>query len=96
MDSDLLLTPCTSDSPIKVGLDPLALWLVVPNLYVHASQPLNMYKSININYYYDISNSSSSFKNQKLNLCSLLGSTSASTPKVSFALHSLSQGALLH
>ena len=35
------------------------------------------------------------FKNQKLALCLLSGLTSASTPRFSFALHLLSQGALL-
>ena len=97
LDSDLLLAPLASDSLIEVSLDPLAPRLA--NAYTigarrRASRPLN--ESVNINYYYVISNGSSSFKNQKLNLCSPSGSTSTSTPKVSFALHSLSQGALLH
>ena len=101
LDSDLLLVPLASDSLIEVSLDPLAPRLA--NAYtigarrarpVRASRPLN--ESVNINYYYNISNGSSSFKNQKLNLCSQSGSTSTSTPNVSFALHSLGQGALLH
>ena len=101
LDSDLLLAPLASDSLIEVSLDPLAPRLA--NAYtigahharpVRASRPLN--ESVNVNYYYVISNSSSSFKNQKLNLCSPSGSTSTSTPKVSFALHSLGQGALIH
>ena len=101
LDSDLLLAPLAGDSPIEVSLEPLAPRLA--NAYtigarharpVCASRLLN--ESININYYYVISNGSSSFKNQKLNLCLLSSSTSTSTPKVSFALHSLGQGALLH
>ena len=60
---------------------------------VHASRPLN--ESTNANYYYVISNSSSSFKNQKLDLCSPSGSTSASNPEASFVFHSLSHKALL-
>ena len=101
LDSDLLLAPLASHSLIEVSLDPLAPRLA--NAYtigarrarpVRASRPLN--ESVNINYYYEIFNGSSSFRNQKLNLCSPSGSTSTSTPKVSFALHSLSQGALLH
>ena len=50
---------------------------------------------MNDNYYYVISNSSSSFKNQKLDLCSPSGSTSASNPEASFVFHSLSHKALL-
>ena len=100
LDSDLLLVPLASDSLIKVSLDPLAPRLA--NAYtigarreqlVHASRPLN--ESINANYYYVISNSSSSFKNQKLDLCSPSGSTSASNPEASFVFHSLSHKALL-
>ena len=95
LDSDLLLVPLASDSLIEVSLDPLAPRLA--NAYtigarreqlVHASRPLN--ESINANYYYVISNSSSSFKNQKLDLCSPSGSTSASNPEASFVFHSLS------
>ena len=100
LDSDLLLVPLASDSLIEVSLDPLAPRLA--NAYtigarraqlVHASRPLN--ESINANYYYVISNSSSSFKNQKLDLCSPSGSTSASNPEASFVFHSLSHKALL-
>lgn len=100
LDSDLLLVPLASDSLIEVSLDPLAPRLA--NAYtigarraqlVHASRPLN--ESINTNYYYVISNSSSSFKNQKLDLCSPSGSTSASNPEASFVFHSLSHKALL-
>ena len=100
LDSDLLLVPLASDSLIEVSLDPLAPRLA--NAYtigarraqlVHASRPLNEFT--NANYYYVISNSSSSFKNQKLDLCSPSGSTSASNPEASFAFHSLSHGALL-
>jgi hypothetical protein len=100
LDSDLLLVPLASDFLIEVSLDPLAPRLA--NAYtigarreqlVHASRPLN--ESINTNYYYVISNSSSSFKNQKLDLCSPSGSTSASNPEASFVFHSLSHKALL-
>ena len=100
LDSDLLLVPLASDFLIEVSLDPLAPRLA--NAYtigarraqlVHASRPLN--ESINANYYYVISNSSSSFKNQKLDLCSPSGSTSASNPEASFVFHSLSHKALL-
>ena len=100
LDSDLLLVPLASDFLIEVSLDPLAPRLA--NAYtigarreqlVHASRPLN--GSINANYYYVISNSSSSFKNQKLDLCSPSGSTSASNPEASFVFHSLSHKALL-
>jgi hypothetical protein len=100
LDSDLLLVPLASDFLIEVSLDPLAPRLA--NAYtigarraqlVHASRPLN--ESINANYYYFISNSSSSFKNQKLDLCSPSGSTSASNPEASFVFHSLSHKALL-
>ena len=100
LDSDLLLVPLASDSLIEVSLDPLAPRLA--NAYtigarreqlVHASRPLN--ESINANYYYIISNSSLSFKNQKLDLCSPSGSTSASNPEASFVFHSLSHKALL-
>ena len=85
---------------LQVSLDPLAPRLA--NAYtigarraqlVHASRPLN--ESINANHYYVISNSSSSFKNQKLDLCSPSGSTSASNPEASFVFHSLSHKALL-
>ena len=95
LDSDLLLVPLASDSLIEVSLDLLAPRLV--NAYtigarraqlVHASRPLNEFT--NANYYYVISNSSSSFKNQKLDLCSPSGSTSASNPEASFIFHSLS------
>ena len=100
LDSDLLLVPLASDSLIEVSLDPLAPRLA--NAYtigarraqlVHASRLLN--ESTNANYYYVISNSSSSFKNQKLDLCSPSGSTSASNPEASFVFHSLSHKALL-
>ena len=100
LDSDLLLVPLASDFLIEVSLDPLAPRLA--NAYtigarreqlVHASRPLN--ESINANHYYVISNSSSSFKNQKLDLCSPSGSTSASNPEASFVFHSLSHSALL-
>jgi hypothetical protein len=100
LDSDLLLVPLASDFLIEVSLDPIAPRLA--NAYtigarreqlVHASRPLN--ESINANYYYVISNSSSSFKNQKLDLCSPSGSTSASNPEASFVFHSLSHKALL-
>ena len=100
LDSDLLLVPLASDFLIEVSLDPLAPRLA--NAYtigarreqlVHASRPLN--ESMNANYYYVISNSSSSFKNQKLDLCSPSGSTSASNPEASFVFHSLSHKALL-
>ena len=100
LDSDLLLVPLASDFLIEVSLDPLAPRLA--NAYtigarreqlVHASRPLN--ESINANYYYVISNSSASFKNQKLDLCSPSGSTSASNPEASFVFHSLSHKALL-
>ena len=100
LDSNLPLIPLASDFLIEVSLDPLAPRLA--NAYtigarraqlVHASRPLN--ESINANYYYVISNSSSSFKNQKLDLCSPSGSTSASNPEASFVFHSLSHKALL-
>ena len=100
LDSDLLLVPLASDFLIEVSLDPLAPRLA--NAYtigarraqlVHASRPLNEFT--NANYYYVISNSSSSFKNQKLDLCSPSGSTSASNPEASFVFHSLSHKALL-
>ena len=68
LDSDLLLAPLASDSLIEVSLDPLAPRLA--NAYtigarrarpVRASRPLN--ESVNVNYYYVISNGSLSFKN---------------------------------
>ena len=102
LDSALLLVPLASDSLIEVSLDPLAPRLA--NAYtigarraqlVHASRPLN--ESINANYYYVISNSSSSFKNQKLDLCSPSGSTSASNIQkpASPSTRSISHKALL-
>ena len=74
-------------------LTPSALVVLSSYQALHMSHPLN--ESINANYYYVISNSSSSFKNQKMDLCSPSGSTSASNPEASFVFHSLSHRALL-